>query len=285
MRYQHSSVSRALRSAVLCGVLFGSVGCNLLKNLPGIPNLQGPAPMSVGGNWQMDLMDSSGNVASVATGFLQQSGGNITGSLDLNGCNSNSSSVTGTVGGNNGPNAISLSVNVDNQTLSIVGSGIGTVTPGNAIEGNYTVGATPCAISGLTATVSGQQINPVSGGFHGSLQPKNGTPLNISGTVTQGSNTSGSSSAPVTGTATVSGSTCFNSVNLSGSISGTAVQWQIASADGSQVAQMSSTPITAAGQIGTGSPGSYTVTQLSGTYTVSSGSCSGDSGTFTVTFP
>jgi len=267
-----------------CGVLFWALlcssGCNMLPKVPTIPQ---PAPMSVAGNWQFDLMDSTGNVASVATGFLQQSGSNLTGNFDLNGCEA-SSTATGTVGGNNGSNAINLSLSLNNQTLSIVGSGIGTITPGSAIEGNYTVGAITCPISGLTASVSGQQVNSVSGGFQGSLQSKNGNTFSIAGTATQGAYASGPS-APVTGTATATGSTCFTSLTLTGTVSGTSIAWQLASSDNSQVLQLTAAPSSAAGQINTGSPGSFTIIQLTGDYSVTAGNCSGDTGTFSFSLP
>lgn len=265
---------------LLCGLLLASGACNILSHLPSI---QQPSPMSVAGNWQIDLMNSTGTVGAVATGFLQQSGSNLTGGFVVNGCGSGST-TTGTVGGNNEPDAINLSLNVDNQTLSIVGSGVGTITPGTALEGNYTVGAITCPISGLTATASGQQINSISGSFHGSLQSKNGNTFTIAGTTSQGQYATGSS-APVTGTATATGSTCFNALTLTGTISGTSVSWQLASSDGSQVVQLVAPPSTSAGQINSGSPGTFTITQLSGTYNVTAGSCSGDTGTFSFSLP
>jgi hypothetical protein len=265
---------------VVIWALTCSSGCNMLPKVPTIPQ---PAPMTVAGNWQFDLMDSSGNVASVATGFLQQSGSNLTGNFDLNGCEE-STTATGTVGGNNGPDAIALSLSLDNQTLSIVGSGIGTITPGTAIEGNYTVGAITCPISGLTASISGQQVNSVSGSFHGSLQSKSGNTFSMAGTANEGTYGSGTS-APVTGTATATGSTCFTSLTLTGTISGTSIAWQLASSDNSQVLELTAAPSSSAGQINTGTPGSFTITQLTGNYSVTAGNCSGDAGTFSFGLP
>ena len=279
MKSKTTRAHRGVRAALMCGLLFAP-GCNMLKNLPG---LQQPAPMNVAGNWQIDLMQSSGNVGGVATGFLQQSGNSLSGGFDLPACAS-SSTATGTVGGNSGPDAISLSLSVDSQTLSIVASGVGTIAPGTAIEGNYTVGAISCPISGLTATASGQQINSLTGSFHGSLQSTGGNTFSIAGTATQGQYASGSS-APVTGTATASGSSCFNSLNLTGTISGTSVNWQLASSDGTQVIQLVAPPNTAAGQLLSGSPGTFTITQLPGTYNVTAGACSGDTGTFAFSLP
>ncbi len=269
-----------IRAVLIWSSLLGCTGCNMLSHLPGVKQ---PAPMSVAGNWQIDLMDSTGNVGAVATGFLQQSGSNITGGFDVNGCGPGSN-ATGTVGGNSQPDAINLSLSVDNQTLNIVGSGVGTITPGSAIQGNYTVGAITCPISGLTATASGQQINALSGSFHGALQSKGGNTFTVAGSATQGQYSSGSS-APVTGTATATGSTCFSALNLTGMVSGSSVNWQLASSDGSQVVQLAAPANTAAGQINTGSPGMFTITQLSGTYNVTAGSCSGDTGTFSFTLP
>lgn len=268
---------------ILIGASIFSTGCNMLPKIPTIPTIQQPAPMSVAGNWQFDLMDSTGNVAAIATGFLKQSGTNLTGNFDVNGCEP-SSAATGAVGGNNGPNAISLSMNLSNQTLNIVGSGIGTITPGSAFEGNYTVGAITCPISGLTSIVSGQQVNSVSGSFHGSLNSKGGNTFSIAGTASQGTYSSGTS-APVSGTATATGSTCFTSLNLTGAISGTSLLWQLASSDNSQVVQLTAAPNTSAGQVLTGSPGSFTITQVSGSYNVTAGNCSGDTGTFSFSLP
>jgi len=219
MKNNVKNAYKAVRAVLMGGLLLALGGCNMLNHLPGI---QQPAPMSVGGNWQIDLMDSSGNLAAVATGFLQQSGSNLTGGFDVSGCGS-SANATGNVGRNNGPNAVNLSLPVDNQTLSIVGSGIGAITPGTAIEGNYTVGAISCPISGLTSIASGQQINSITGTFHGSLQSRSGSTFTVSGSATQGQYASGSS-APVTGTATVTSSSCFSSLTLTGTVSGTSPQ-------------------------------------------------------------
>jgi hypothetical protein len=279
MRAQKSRVRSNFGAAIVCGLLLSSLGCGLLNQIAKIPQ---PTPMSVAGNWQFDLLDSNGNVGAIATGFLQQSGANVTGALDVGNCGSNAS-VTGTVGGTSGTNAINLAVNVNGQTLTIVGSGIGTITPGTAIQGNYTVGAMGCAISGLTATASAQQINTISGAFHGSLHSSNGSTLNISGNVSQGQST-GLVTSDLTGTATVTGSTCFAAVNLSGTISGTSVELNLASSDGSSTAQLSTNPQPAAGQLST-APGSFTITQLAGNYAVKAGSCSGDSGTLSLSFP
>jgi len=280
MKNNVKNACKAVCAVLMGGLLLALSGCNMLNHLP---NVQQPAPMSVGGNWQIDLMDSSGNVGAVATGFLQQSGSKLTGGFDVSGCGS-SSDVTGNVGGNNGPNAINLSLPVDNQSLSIVGSGIGAITAGTAIEGNYTVGAISCPISGLTAIASGQQVNSITGAFHGSLQSKNGNTFTIAGSATQGQYASGSS-APVTGTATATGSTCLNSLNLTGTISGTSVNWQLASSDGSQTIELTAPPNTAAGQISSGTPGIFTITQVSGTYNVTTGACSGDTGSFSLSLP
>lgn len=280
MKNNVKNACKAVRAVLMGGLLLALGGCNMLNHLPGI---QQPAPMNVGGNWQIDLMDSSGNLAAVATGFLQQSGSNLTGGFDVSGCGS-SANATGNVGGNNGPNAVNLSLPVDNQTLSIVGSGIGAITPGTAIEGNYTVGAISCPISGLTAIASGQQVNSITGAFHGSLQSKNGNTFNIAGSATQGQYASGSS-APVTGTATATGSTCLNSLNLTGTISGTSVNWQLASSDSSQTVELTAPPSTSAGQISNGTPGIFTITQISGTYNITAGGCSGDTGTFSFSLP
>jgi len=282
MRKKNLRSGFAFRGILICAAVF-STGCNMLPKIPTIPTIQQPAPMSVAGNWQFDLMNSTGSVAAIATGFLAQSGSNLTGTFNVNGCEA-ISAATGAVGGNNGPNAISLSMNLSNQTLNIVGSGIGTITPGSAFEGNYTVGAVTCPISGLTSMVSGQQVNSVSGGFHGSLNSKGGNTFSIAGTASQGTYSSGTS-APVTGTATATGSTCFTSLNLTGTISGTSLVWQLASPDSSQVVQLTAAPNTSAGQVLTGSPGSFTITQLSGSYDVTAGNCSGDTGTFSFSLP
>jgi hypothetical protein len=79
-------------------------------------------------------------------------------------------------------------------------------------------------------------------------------------------------------------STCFSKVNFSGTISGTAVNLSLASPDESQTAQLTAGPQNAAGQF-TSSPGMFTITLLSGNYTVNSGNCSGDKGNFNITFP
>ena len=91
--------------------------------------------MSVAGNWQFDFMDNSGNVGAVATGFLTQCSGNISGAFDVGACGSNVN-ATGTVGGNNGIDAINLAINLNDQSLNIVGNGVGTITAGSAIQGN-----------------------------------------------------------------------------------------------------------------------------------------------------
>src|SRR5579864_6447141 len=83
MKNKIRKVSMAVRGVLMGSLLLASIACSMLSQLSGIKQ---PPPMSVAGNWQIDLMDSTGNVGAVATGFLQQSGSNLTGGFDVNGC-------------------------------------------------------------------------------------------------------------------------------------------------------------------------------------------------------
>jgi len=100
--------------ALICALSLFASGCNMLGGLSKIPS--GPTPMNLSGNWQFDFLDTSGNVTTIGTGFLSQSGSNITGMLDVGACGS-SAAVTGTVGGNTGPDAVSLSVAVNGPRI------------------------------------------------------------------------------------------------------------------------------------------------------------------------
>jgi len=210
----------------------------------------------------------------ILTGFLQQTGTSISGSVIFNGSpipGGGCSGVGPVTGGIDGQN-LSLSINEFGQDVSLTGT---VPSVGAALGGQYSTIAGAC-IDFSTGTWSAVQVKPIAGPFHGTLVSPAGT-VEVTGTLDQGSNT-GASNAPLSGSITAGTPAPFcaylTTATVTGFISGTAVTLNLFSANGTQISQIPATVSTD----GTALTGTYVFPKLSK-------NCLGDEGTIQLTFP
>lgn len=263
-------VVRICAAAFLSYISVTVLGCGSGTNTPTAP----PTPLS--GNWQITLLRVANPVPLTYTGFLQQTGGAITGALILgDGC-AGVGSVNGTLNGQD----LQLDVNEFGQDLTLTGT-----LPSNGtaagLSGQFSTLTGGCSYAS-TGSWSAVLIKPLTGSFHGTLTsqatPSNGT-LDVTGTLTQGPNI-GSSNATLSGSMTTTSVPPFCSyvptASITGVISGTAVILNFFGPDGSQ---LNTIPINA------------TITTNGGSLTADyafqsmSKACPGDTGTLQLSFP
>jgi hypothetical protein len=246
-----------------------------------------PQSGSLSGNWEIQLFRHvNPNPPLVYTGFLVQSGSNITGSLmfNLSAVGSGQCEGVGSVNGTMDQQNVSLTINEQGEDVSLSGAVPAT---GSALSGQFSSLAGGCTYYANTGTWTATSIAPLAGSFHGaftsSTVPSNGA-FNVTGTLNQGPNTGGD-------TATLSGNlvssttpnfcSYLSSATITGLISGTSVLINLYGPNGMQITQL--------GQIGGSSTVTITpdATSMTGTYSFPSisSSCIGDKGTFQLTFP
>ena len=244
---------RVLASVLLASLVF-LTACGRSSS----PQNSGP---SLAGNWQIALTpkDQATFQPRTLSGFAQQAGSNVTGSVSFlipNVTNpsappcAGAAPLTGKFDGQN----VSLSVNQNGQMLTLTG----TSSPNlSSLSGSYTSPAGVCepAENGSwTATL----IQPIAGTFQGvmhsvssssySLQDKD---FQVTGTLTQGANT-GATSATLTGTITATDYQCFSTAALNGTVSGSIVRLSIIGTSGLQVGEMGAA-------VGSQAPGGATI--------------------------
>lgn len=236
---------------------------------------------ALSGNWQISLnRHVLPNPALVFSGFLIQSGNSISGTVSLGSNCLGVGPVSGTIDDQN----VALTINEFGEEISLQGS---MPTATEPMTGEFSNLAGGCTAYTNTGTWSAIQIAPLSGGFHGTFVSSpaigNGT-VDVSGTLNQGPNT-GNSSASLSGNINATSDAQFcsylSSATITGLISGTAVMLNLYGPNGAEIAQignLSSTPAV------TVTPDA---TSVSGTYVFpgTSTSCTGDQGTFQLTFP
>lgn len=194
------------------------------------------APIS--GNWQMTLQSSDVNEKpKTQSGFLQETGGVVTGSMifddSANAC-SGVGDATGTVSGS----TVSLSVNPVGIQISLDGTLTST-----SMNGSYTMLSTGCSgrySAPETGKWTANIVTPLNGNMQGTFTSlRLGSALPITGKVTQGPNT-GTSNAILSGSLSITGY-CFTSASISGAVSGTSVVMNLLNSDGTQIGQVSGT--------------------------------------------
>lgn len=193
------------------------------------------------GNWQITLMRDSNPNPEVFSGFLQQSGSAISGSLVLgDGC-SGVGSVSGTLNGQN----LELDINEFGQDTVLTGT-LPAEGPSGAtyISGTFSSLSGGCKDHPDVGTWSAVLVSPIAGSFQGTFVGGLGT-LNVTGVLNQGPNT-GSSTANLSGTITaVQSGTQFcsylSTATITGLISGTAVTLNLYGPDGSLITQIPAT--------------------------------------------
>jgi hypothetical protein len=192
-----------------------------------------------------------------------ENGNAITGSILFNDtpC-SGEGNVTGTVTGA----GVSLVANPVGTQINLNGTLASGLT---SMGGDYTILSTGC--TGGAAPQSGTWIadlvTPLNGTINGTLASQGGPSYMLSGQISQGPNV-GSSSATLSGSLSIA-NYCISAVNVTGTISGTAVAFNLVNSDGTQAGQISATT-------------SLDGTTVAGTYNITCGQ-SVDAGTVTFT--
>jgi len=271
-----------LLSTTLClAIILAAVGCGGVA----------PAPQAgaLSGNWEIQLFRHVNPTPPlVYSGFLVQSGNNITGSLlfNLSAVGSGACEGVGTVNGTTDQQNVSLTINEQGEEISLSGASPASGSS-PALVGQFSSLAGGCTNYANTGDWTATNIASVGGSFHGTFTstdvPSNGT-FNVTGTMSQGPNTGGDT-ATLSGNIVASGTPNFcpylSSATISGLISGTSMLMNLYGPDGMQITQL--------GAIGGNSAVTITpdATSVTGTYTFPSisSSCGGDEGDFQLSFP
>lgn len=243
-----------------------------------------PVGGALSGNWQITLVRHNSTDQWALSGFLSQTGNNITGSFVLNvGCQG-VGSVTGTFDGQN----LQLTVGSSGQDFNLSA----TVPQGadsTSLSGQFSTLQGGCISFSSSGTWTAIRVPAISGSFHGTFVETSGqgTTVDVTGTLTQGPNI-GASSATLTGAINATGTTSFcsylNNATVTGLISGTSFSLNFYGPDGTQIGQIpapgSTTPALVAPD-GSSLTGSFAFGAISSTC---SGFTGGQPGA-TLTFP
>ncbi len=191
------------------------------------------------GNWQFNLSQQEPPPATAVSvsGFIQQSGTSVEGSVTVpTDPSGNCGGVVTLTGDANGQN-VSLSINQNGTVLNFTGT---VDYPNASMSGSYAGQGGSCFNKPTTGTWSAVQIPSISGSFTGNLSNSAymallgvTAPIQVSGTLTQSPNAG--ANASVTGTITATGYPCFSTATLAGTVSGQNVYLAIYSYTGEQI--------------------------------------------------
>lgn len=248
-----------------------------------------PQSGALSGNWEIQLFRHvNPSPPLVYSGFLVQSGNNITGSLMFNLSTEGNGQClgVGSVNGTTDQQNVSLTINEQGEEVSLSGE-MPASGSSLALSGQFSNLAGGCTNYANTGTWTATNVASVAGSFHGSFTsteiPSNGS-FNVTGTINQGPNTGGDTatlSGNIVATSTSSFCPYLSSATISGLISGTSLLMNLFGPNGMQITQL--------GEIGSSSTVTITpdATSITGTYSFPSisSSCIGDEGTFQLTFP
>lgn len=216
------------------------------------------------GNWDFAGSDQTGSF--IVGGNLTQSGTALSGMFHV--FNSPCYSFTTDIPINGTASATSAtmtSATVTSQVISAVVNGGGT-------SGSGTFKVTGGCADGSTGTFTATLVPSLSGNWTGSFLSVSGPPaVTTSANLAQTTGADADGLFGLSGTATLGNSVCFTSATIAASfVTGRVVLLLLNNSDGSQT--------TFAGTVDNPS----TAKSISGTYSISGGSCSGDSGTGTI---
>lgn len=201
---------------------------------------------ALSGNWQFNLVKNYPfqKEQLSASGFLQQSNGNLTGSVQGPATTSPGGGVTC-----GGTGALTGSVNNQNVsfTLNPGGTAInftGTLSSDQkAMSGSYQALGGACYDYPTSGTWTASLIPPLNGSFTGTfdsnyMEALTGTgtpvPVSVSGSFAQSTN-AGTSTATLTGTISAVGYPCFTTASLTGTISGQNIYLSVYGYNGLQI--------------------------------------------------
>ena len=221
---------------VFCLILpFLLTSCGSSKSAP--PSSSG----ELSGNWQMSLQPSNTKWKPTAqSGFLVDNNGALTGGMAFQDIACRGvGDVSGSVTGSN----VTFTVSLAGLDIEFTGS----TTKPNTMAGNYTILSTGCsgALSApQTGTWTANTVPPlnisIQGVFTSSHQNLNPGTFDITGKLSQGSNT-GESTTSLSGTLSATGYCFFTTTNVTGTISGTSVVMNLIGSDGAQIGQIAGT--------------------------------------------
>jgi hypothetical protein len=229
---------RTLATALFTLVMLTLIGCG-----GGSSSTAPSGPLT--GNWQFNLTEEYPSATTLSvSGFVVDSNNTLTGSVQ--GPTIISSNLAHLCGGV-GP--ITGSVSGQNVTFSVNPGGAvfnfaGTLASDNTISGTYQSLGGACLTKPTTGTFTASLIPTLTGNFTGTLTDSTymagltgvspAAPISVTGTITQSSN-AGDSSASLSGTITAVGYPCFQTVSLTGSISGQSVYMKVYGYNGVQI--------------------------------------------------
>lgn len=195
----------------------------------------------ISGNWQMSLQPSNLKLKpSTQSGSLVDNNGALTGGMAFQ---DNACPGVGSVSGSVSGSSVAFTVTPAGLDMEFTGS----MTQTSTMTGNYTILSTGCSgpISApQTGTWTGNQVSPlnvtIQGVFTSSHKNLNPATFDITGKLTQGSNT-GESTTSLAGTLSATGYCFFTTANVTGAISGTSVVLNLVGSGGTQIGQVSGT--------------------------------------------
>jgi len=264
-----------LTVALLLCLSIGTLSC-------GSGNSSSTAAAPLSGNWQITLVRHANTEQFTFSGFLLQSGDNITGSVTLSAGCEGVGSVTGTFDGQN----LQLTIGGFGQDFSLTAALPSGSAADTTIAGQFSTLAGGCIGFTSTGTWTAVRVQPLAGPFHGSVVLGTGitaTTIDVAGTMTQGPNI-GASNATLTGTLNETSTNLFcsyfSNVTIAGLIGGPNANLNLYGYDGSQIGQISSATVATDGTSLTtvGGSGVISVNKLSG-------GCPAQTGSITITFP
>lgn len=170
------------------------------------------APVNMAGNWQFTGNSTTFGYTFTATGQVNQTKSSISGTLSLSG---SPCAQTAEFSGSLSGTSLSVTANESGQNVSFTGT---VSADGNSLSGTYAAPSGGCT-NGDTGTWSGSRVSMLNGLFRGTLAAQNGLPANV---IAEFKDDEGH----VIGTATLTNSLCFQSLNLTGTVSGVNVELQ-----------------------------------------------------------
>ncbi len=269
---------RLLTATLLLCLVITIVSCG------GGSSTAAPPASAISGNWEMTLRRHNSTEPWIFSGFLLQSGGLVSGSVILGagvGCQGVVGPVTGTFDGQK----LQLTIGSFGQDFSLTGGMTSGGSGSDSLQGQFSTVEGGCLGFSSTGTWSAVRIPTLSTSFHGQFVPAavNVATIDVSGSLTQGSNV-GASNATLTGTIKSTGGSQFcpyiSTGSVTGVISGTNVVLNLYGPDGSKIGQIPDFGFPAATL-------SADATSLTGDYSLQglSVDCPLNSGTVTLTFP
>jgi hypothetical protein len=201
---------------------------------------------ALSGNWQFNLTKNEPfQVEQLSvSGFLQQSSGTLTGSVQGPTTTSSGNAVTcggtGLLTGSITNQSVSFTLNAGGTAISFTG----VIASGQtSMSGSYQALGGACYPDPTSGTWTASLIPPLNGTFTGTIDSQymgilGGStatvPVSVSGSFAQTTN-AGSSTATLTGTITAVGYPCFTTASLAGTISGQNIYLSVYGYNGLQI--------------------------------------------------